>query len=101
MYGYLPYTVLMSSPTKDERIEIRVTAGQKASIRAAAAIEGRTVTDFSVSALTEYAAAVVQRDRELRVDAESLEVFFQTLDRPARSLRGLQELLTRDAIFVD
>ena len=91
----------MTSSTRDERIEIRVTAAQKASIRSAAAIEGRTLSDCSLSALTEYAEAVVRRERELRVDAESLGAFLDVMDRPARNLRGLQDLLTRDSVFID
>ena len=41
----------MASPTKSERIELRVTAEQKSEIEQAAALSGRSVTDFSVTVL--------------------------------------------------
>lgn len=91
----------MTTPLKNARIEVRVTAAQKETIETAAAIEGRTVTDFSTDALTERAEEVIQRDRQLRVDAEHFDAFLAILDRPARSVEGLRELMTRKPVFVD
>lgn len=91
----------MSSPLKDSRIELRLTGGQKAAIETAAAIEGRTLTDFSTSVLTTEAEAVIRRERELRVEVEAFERFQALLDEPAASIDGLRELLARPSVFVD
>jgi uncharacterized protein (DUF1778 family) len=91
----------MSSPLKDSRIELRVTGAQKAAIEEAAAIEGRTVTDFSTSVLTAEAEAVIRRERELRVEGEAFDRFRALLDQPATSVEGLRELLSRPSVFVD
>lgn len=101
MYGNLPYTHEMSAPLKDRRIELRVTSAQKSAIEEAAALQGRSVTDFSAEALTQRAEEVIQRDRQLRVDAIRFDAFLEVLDRPARSVHGLRELLTRESVFVD
>ncbi|MET0354388.1 MAG: DUF1778 domain-containing protein [Plantibacter flavus] len=97
----MPYNDGMASPLKDKRIEVRVTSAQKDAIAAAAAIEGRSITDFTTSAATERAADVIRRERDIRVDAAAFEQFEAILERPARSIDGLRDLLNRPTIFVD
>lgn len=91
----------MPSPTKDSRIEVRLTSEQKANIEAAASIEGRSLSEFSTDALTTRADEVIARDRQLRVDARALEEFTRMLDRPACVVDGLADLLRRPSVFVD
>ena len=91
----------MSTPLKQKRIELRVTAAQKQTIEAAAAIEGRTVTDFSISVLAERAEQVIQRDRQVRVEAIQHDAFLVVMDRPAQDVEGLRELFSRETVFVD
>jgi uncharacterized protein (DUF1778 family) len=90
-----------STPLKDARVEFRVTAEQKRAIEEAAAIEGRTVTDFSATTLVEHAQDVIQRVRQLRLDAERFDAFAALMDQPARSVDGLRELMARKTVFVD
>lgn len=89
------------TPLKNARVEFRITAEQKQTIEEAAAIEGRTVTDFSAATLVEHAQDVIQRERQLRVDAERFDAFAALMDRPARTLDGLRDLMTRTSVFVD
>ncbi|MFD4421937.1 DUF1778 domain-containing protein [Agromyces sp. NPDC058484] len=91
----------MATPLKDKRIELRLTSAQKDAIETAAAIEGRSITDFSMDALTAKADEVIRRDRELRVEAAAFDEFAALLDQPANSVDGLRELLTRKPIFID
>lgn len=91
----------MNAPLKDRRIELRVTSAQKAAIEEAAALQGRSVTDFSAETLMARAEEVIQHDRQLRVDAIRFDTFIEVLDRPAQSLDGIRALLTRGSIFVD
>lgn len=90
-----------SAPLKNARLEFRITSEQKDAIEEAAAIEGRTVTDFSASALYERAQEVIERERRLRVDAIRFDAFIEVMDRPSRSVAGLHELLSRESVFVD
>ncbi len=102
VYGDLPYDCCVSTqPLRDKRIELRATSAQKEAIEAAASIEGRSVTDFSLAVLTERAEQIIHRDRELRVSAEAFDAFTAVLDRPAQSVDGLRELLARPSIFRD
>ncbi|MGN6273106.1 MAG: DUF1778 domain-containing protein [Protaetiibacter sp.] len=86
---------------KNDRLELRLTADQKRTIEQAATISGRSVTDFSVPLLLDGASEVIRQDRELRVSAEAWEAFNAVLDRPARSVAGLAELLRRPSVFTD
>jgi uncharacterized protein (DUF1778 family) len=101
-YGNIPYSNGMATtPLKSARLEFRVTDAQKKTIEAAAAIEGRTVTDFSADTLVTRAEEVVQRDRELRVDADRFDAFLKIMDRPARPIDGLRDLMSRESVFGD
>jgi len=101
LYGNVPYTKAMVKATRSERLELRVTPRQKADIERAAAIGGRSVTDFSVSALVREAEEVIRVERELHMSEESWSAFNAILDAPPRSVSGLADLLRRPSIFVD
>ncbi|MCZ4302669.1 MULTISPECIES: DUF1778 domain-containing protein [Microbacterium] len=90
-----------TTPLKSARLEFRVTADQKETIEEAAAIEGRSVTDFSASVLVERAQEVIERERRLRVDAVRFDAFIEVMERPPRTVEGLRELLRRESVFVD
>lgn len=101
MYGKLPYASVMSTPTKSDRIELRLTADQKARIEQAAALAGRTVTDFSVGVLLQEADEVIRFERELHLSKKSWDAFNEILDRPAKPVSGLADLLERPSVFSD
>lgn len=82
-------------------MEFRVTPDQKQAIETAAAIQGRTVTDFSAGVLVERAQEVIQAERQLRIDASRFDAFARLMDEPARTIDGLRELMTRKPVFVD
>lgn len=89
------------STARDARIEFRATSAQKEAIEAAAAIEGRSVADFSLNLLVEHAETVIQRDRQLQVSARQFDAFAAILDQPARDIPALRKLLSRETVFVD
>jgi len=101
MYGKSPYNHSMSATLKKERLELRLTEEQKRTIEQAATISGRSVTDFSVPLLVDEATEVIRQDRELHMSAEAWEAFNEVLDRPARSVSGLADLLRRPSVFTD
>jgi len=91
----------MSTTTKNDRLDLRLTQQQKNEIEKAAAISGRSITDFSVSVLMEEAAEVIRQDRDLAVSEKALDAFNKVLDRPAHPLEGLAKLVKRPSVFVD
>lgn len=101
MYGGLPYSGGMNTVTKSDRLELRLTAAQKAEIERAAALSGRSVTDFSVPVLVREASEVIRIDHELQLSKRSWDAFSKILDRPARPVKGLADLLSRPSVFTD
>lgn len=93
---------MATSPSlKNARVELRVTADQKRLVEEAAAIEGRSVTDFALTTLVVHAQGIIERERQLRIDAERFDAFAMIMDRPGQSIDGLRDLLTRQSAFVD
>lgn len=101
MYGNLPYICLMATATKSARIELRLTSEQKSAIEQAAAITGRSVTDFSVPLLVEKASEVIRAERDLHMSKTSWDAFNEILDQPAKPVRGLADLLRRPSVFIE
>jgi uncharacterized protein (DUF1778 family) len=84
---------------KDKRLELRVTSEQKQLIEQAAALEGRSVTDFSTQVIVEEAHEVIRREHQLALDAELFDAFQAELDKPARVVPGLADLYRRGTVF--
>ena len=91
----------MSESRKSERLELRLTRDQKVRIEQAAALSGRTVTDFSVSVLAREAEEAIRSERELHLSQKSWDAFNEILDRPAKPVSGLADLLKRPSVFSD
>ncbi|GAB3411541.1 hypothetical protein GCM10027515_33260 [Schumannella luteola] len=87
--------------TKSERLELRLTGEQKSEIEQAAALSGRSVTDFSVTVLVREAEEVIRVERELHVSQESWDAFNAILDSPAKPVSGLADLLRRPSVFAE
>ncbi|NEM92311.1 DUF1778 domain-containing protein [Galbitalea soli] len=96
----MPYTRGVSA-TKSSRLELRLTHEQKSEIEQAAAIAGRSVTDFSVPLLVKEAEQVIRIERELSMSKRSWDAFNRILERPARPISGLADLLKRPSVFED
>lgn len=91
----------MAITIKNERLELRLTSEQKERIEQAAAISGRSVTDFSVPLLVEEAGEVIRHERELTMSKKAWDDFNRVLDEPAKPLAGLADLLGRPSVFSD
>ena len=87
--------------TKSDRIALRLTREQKTEIEQAAAISGRSVTDFSVPLLVKEAEQVIRVERDLHMSKKSWDAFNDILDRPAKPVSGLADLLKRPSVFED
>lgn len=101
MYVSSAYTEGVVTTTKDDRLALRLTQRQKQEIEQAAAITGRSVSEFSVTALVNEAADVIAHERELSVSQQGWEAFNAAIEQPAQSVAGLARLLTRTSVFVD
>jgi uncharacterized protein (DUF1778 family) len=72
-----------------ERLEARITVSQKALIEHAAALQGRSVTDFVLSSVQEAAARAIDEHQRLTLSVRDGRAFVQALvgQRP-RAVRG-------------
>lgn len=65
-----------------ERLEARVNREQKALLERAAALEGRSLTDFVVASAQAAALATIQRHEVIALTARDSAVFAQALTQP-------------------
>src|SRR3954452_20738125 len=69
--------------TKRERVETRLTSDQKALVQRAAAITGRSVSDFILTSATERAAQIIDSHQVIRLSAEDSLFFAEVVLNPA------------------
>jgi uncharacterized protein (DUF1778 family) len=65
-----------------QHLEARVTAEQKALIESAAALQGRTVTDFVLTRVQEAARRAIEEHRQLELSMRDSEAFVEAMLNP-------------------
>jgi uncharacterized protein (DUF1778 family) len=92
--GHWPYIVgrrtTMATPAlntsrgrvRGERLETRVTADQKSLIEHAAALQGRTVTDFVLTSVQEAARRAIEEHQRLDLSVRDSQAFVDALINP-------------------
>ncbi len=68
-----------SGRTRAERLETRVTAEQKSLIERAAALQGRTVTDFVLTSVQDAARRAIEEHSQLSLSVRDSEAFVDAL----------------------
>lgn len=86
-----------ASRRKQSRLAVRITPDQDALIRDAAAVSGQSITDFVTSAVVARAEDTLADRRLFRLDEAAWAEFAELLDRPARPIPAVTELLNRPA----
>jgi uncharacterized protein (DUF1778 family) len=71
-----------SRRTRAERLEARVTAEQKKLIERAAALQGRTVTDFVLTSVQDAARRAIEEHHQLELSVRDSEAFVDALLNP-------------------
>ena len=80
---------------RGERLEMRVTADQKSLIERAAALQGRTVTDFVLSSVHEAARRAIEEHQRLDLSVRDSEAFVEALLNPPRVNDRLRDSVRR------
>lgn len=70
----------MATPTAEARIEFRIPRKDKLQIERAAAVQGRTVSDFAKEALVERARIVIDEHEVVRLSNRDRDLFLRMLD---------------------
>ncbi|OWJ67554.1 DUF1778 domain-containing protein [Inquilinus limosus] len=81
--------------TRSERLEARVTAEQKNLIERAAALQGRTVTDFVLTSVQDAARRAIEEHQQLELSVRDSEAFVDALLNPKPVGDRLRETVRR------
>jgi uncharacterized protein (DUF1778 family) len=77
---------LLSGPaqgrTRAQRLETRITAEQKALVERAAALQGRTVTDFVLTSLQDAARRTIEEHHQIALSVRDSQTFVNALLNP-------------------
>lgn len=84
-----------ASRVRAERIETRVTAEQKRLIEHAAALQGRSVTDFVLTSLQDAARRAIEEHQHLALSLRDSQAFVQALVEPERVNDRLRDTVRR------
>ena len=81
--------------TRSQRLEARVTAEQKTLIERAAALQGRTVTDFVLTSVQDAARRAIEAHRQLELSVRDSQAFVAALLNPKPVNARLRETVRR------
>lgn len=85
----------ISGRVRGERLETRVTADQKRLIEHAAALQGRTVTDFVLTSVQDAARRAIEEHQNLELSVRDGQAFVQSLVEPQPVNERLQDTVRR------
>ena len=78
-----------------QRLEARVTAEQKTLIERAAALQGRTVTDFVLTSVQDAARRAIEQHQQLELSVRDSEAFVAALLNPQPVNDRLRDTIRR------
>lgn len=83
-----------------ERPEVQISAEQKALFRRAAALQGRTLTEFVVSSAQKVAVRTIKESRTIALNADESRVFAEALLNPREPTDQLRAAARRHNVIV-
>jgi uncharacterized protein (DUF1778 family) len=100
LYGDLPYyclrrTITMPVTVSTARLEARISTDLHAMLKRAAELQGRTMTDFVVSAVQDAAQRAIEQAEVIRLSLADQECFAQALLSPPKPTPALERAFTR------
>jgi uncharacterized protein (DUF1778 family) len=81
--------------TRTQRLEARVTVEQKTLIEHAAALQGRTVTNFVLTSVQDAARRAIEEHQQLELSVRDSEAFVDALLNPKPVNDRLRETVRR------
>ena len=80
--------------SRDARLEVRVSAAQKSLLQHAAALSGRTLSEFVVTSAEDAARRVIAEHASIRLSREEQLAFVQALLQPPAPSARLKRAAT-------
>ena len=84
-----------SNRARVQRLEARMTGEQKSLIERAAALQGRTVTDFVLTSVQEAARRTIEEQQRLALSVRDSEAFVAALLDPTAVNERLRDTVRR------
>jgi uncharacterized protein (DUF1778 family) len=84
-----------SGRARGERLETRVSSDQKRLIEHAAALQGRTLTDFVLTSVQEAARRAIEEHQHLALSVRDSQAFIDALTEPQPVNDRLRETVRR------
>ncbi len=91
----LTETTETNGKSRTARLEARVTTDQKTLLQHAAALSGRTLSEFVVASAQEAAAKVIQEQETIRLTRKEQIAFVTALLDPSTSSARLRKAATK------
>lgn len=85
----------MPAATATARLEARISTDLHAMLKRAAELQGRTMTDFVVSAVQDAAQRAIEQAEVIRLSLTDQECFAQALLSPPKPAPALERAFTR------
>ena len=85
----------MSSTTSTARLEARISTDLHAMLKRAAELQGRTMTDFVVSAVQDAARRAIDQAEVMRLTLADQECFARALMAPPKPTPALKRAFSR------
>lgn len=86
---------MVETASKTARLEARITPNLQALLKRAAEIDGRSVTDFVVSAVQEAAERRIEQAQVIRLSLEDQKAFVEAILSPPEPTAALKRAFKR------
>ena len=86
---------MAQEPTRTARIEARIAPDALATVKRAAEIQGRSVSDFVVAAAQEAAARMIEETQIIRLSVEDQRAFAEAILNPPAPAPALRRAFRR------
>jgi uncharacterized protein (DUF1778 family) len=95
VYGKLPYAWIMEKVSTSARLEARLPADIHALLKRAAEIEGRSLTDFVVTAARQAACRTIEETEIIRLSVEDQRQIAEAILHPPQPAPALRRAFKR------
>ena len=85
----------LNTPTATARLEARISVDLHASLKRAAELQGRTMSDFVISAVQEAARLAIEQADSVKLSAQDQQAFANALIKPAKPNAAMKRAFDR------
>lgn len=90
----------MTKPARSEKVDLRISPAAKNTLREAAALRHKTVSEFVLESALERAEQVLASQMTVRLGAGEWKAFLAALDAPPAPVAAkLDRLMTTSSVF--